>query len=145
LVFEIFCPGFGVPGIAGIILLVVGVVLTAKSMFEAIIMIIILLALIGIALVLVLHSASKGRLSRTMILSEVLDSESGYKISDDFTEYLGKEGISLTPLRPAGIAMFDGVKLDVVTEGEFIAKNKRVKVIKVTGRRIVVREINKMQ
>ena len=141
LVFEIFFPGFGAPGIAGIALLVLGVVLTAKTLPEAVILALIILALLGIAIALVFNSASKGRLSKTLILSEVLNTRSGFRGTEDYEEFLGKEGISLTPLRPAGIAEFDGVKLDVVTEGEFIPKNTRVKVVNISGRRIVVREI----
>ena len=141
LVFEIFFPGFGAPGIAGIALLVLGVVLTARTVLEAVILALIILALLGIAIALVLNSASKGRLSKTLILSEVLNTHSGFRATGDYEEFLGKEGISLTPLRPAGIAEFDGVKLDVVAEGEFIPGNTRVKVVNVSGRRIVVREV----
>lgn len=139
--FEIFHPGFGAPGIIGIALLIVGIVLTAKSVFEAIIMIIILILLLGIAAVLFYRSFSKGRLSKTLVLSEALTRESGYSGTESLDDYLGKEGNAITPLRPAGTADFDGVKLDVVTEGEFIPQNTRVKVIKVSGRRVVVRSI----
>lgn len=139
-IFEMFHPGFGAPGIMGLILLAIGVVATAKDPFEAMIMVIIILALLGIALALVLHSASKGRLSKTLILSEALDTESGFRGTDDLNEYLGKAGESITPLRPSGIAVFDGIKLDVVTEGEFIPVNTRIKIIAVSGRRVVVRK-----
>lgn len=141
LVFEIFFPGFGAPGIAGIALLALGVVLTAKTVLEAFILALIILALLGIAIALVLNSASKGRLSKTLILSEVLNTRSGFRATGDYEEFLGREGVSLTPLRPAGIAEFDGVKLDVVAEGEFIPKSTRVKVVNVSGMRIVVREV----
>jgi membrane-bound ClpP family serine protease len=49
------------------------------------------------------------------------------------------QGVATTVLRPAGTADFEGVKLDVVTEGEFIDKGARLQVIRVEGRRIVVR------
>ena len=47
--------------------------------------------------------------------------------------------MATTVLRPAGTADFEGVKLDVVTEGEFIEKGRPLEVIRVEGRRIVVR------
>ena len=45
-------------------------------------------------------------------------------------------------LRPVGRADFDGVKLDVLAEGEFVDVGKRVKVVRVEGRKIVVRQID---
>lgn len=54
---------------------------------------------------------------------------------------MDKEGVSLTILRPTGIADFNGIKLDVITEGEFIQKDKKVKIIQVQGNRIVVKEV----
>lgn len=138
---EMFNPGFGIPGITGIILLIIGVALTAKNITEAIILVIIILVLIGIAFILVLHSASRGRLSKTLVLNDALSAEKGYHGTELMDEFLGKEGQAVTPLRPAGIAVIEGTKLDVVTEGEYIQANARVKVINVSGRRIVVREV----
>ena len=42
--------------------------------------------------------------------------------------FLGKEGVTTTVLRPAGMAEFDGVKLNVVADGEYIPKDARVRV-----------------
>jgi len=55
--------------------------------------------------------------------------------------FVGKVGTALTPLRPAGTAEVAGQRLDVVTEGEFIHSGMQIKVIKVEGTRIVVKEI----
>jgi membrane-bound ClpP family serine protease len=140
-VFEMFHPGFGAPGIVGGVLLFLGIVLTAKSVFEAGIMIVVILAILGIALTFVLQSATKGRLSRILILNEEQKKEDGYTGTEDMEYFIGKEGVVMTILRPSGIADFDGVKLDVVSESEFIPKDTRVKIIKVQGRRIVVKEI----
>jgi membrane-bound ClpP family serine protease len=139
LIFEMFHPGFGAPGITGLILLIVGVVVSAQTWMERLILIVIILAILGIALTFVLRSASKGYLSRKLVLSHSSKKESGYSGTEDLEYFLGKEGLAVTVLRPAGTANFDGVKLDVVTEGEFVPKDAKIKVIKVEGRRIVVR------
>ena len=54
------------------------------------------------------------------------------------THLLGQSGKSLTPLRPAGAAMFGQERIDVVTEGKFVDANTPIKVIHVEGSRVVV-------
>jgi membrane-bound ClpP family serine protease len=139
LIFEMFHPGFGVPGAMGLLLLVVGVILSARTFTEALILVVIILALLGIALSFILHSASKGFIKRKLVLSHASKKEAGYIGTEDLEYFLGKEGVAVTVLRPSGTANFDGVKVDVVTEGDFVAKGAQIKVIKVEGRRIVVR------
>lgn len=140
-VFEMFHPGFGAPGILGSVLLLLGVITTARNLWDVIIMILIILVLLALALTLALHSATKGRLSKTLILNESLKKEFGYEGTEDLNYFLLKEGKAFTVLRPSGTGDFDGVKLDVVTQGEFIEKGDKIKVIKVEGRRIVVEKI----
>ena len=55
--------------------------------------------------------------------------------------FLGREGTTVTVLRPTGMAEFDGVKLNVVSDGEFIAQGKAIRVQSVEGNRIVVAEL----
>jgi membrane-bound ClpP family serine protease len=141
MVIEIFHPGFGIFGIFGGILLILGIVLMAKTIMEALVMFIVILALLGLMLAIAIQSASKGRLSKILILHSEQRKESGYIGTEDLNYFLDSEGEALTILRPAGTADFKGVKLDVVTEGDFISKGEKVKVIKVQGRRIVVRKI----
>lgn len=52
---------------------------------------------------------------------------------------LGKTGISLSPLRPSGIAKIDGRRLDVVAETSFIESGVKIQVVETDGSRIVVR------
>ena len=59
----------------------------------------------------------------------------------DYAEYLGKKGEARTELRPAGMVMIEGKRVDVVTGGEFIEKGKRVRVVKVEGNQVVVRAV----
>ena len=58
------------------------------------------------------------------------------------SEFLNREGIALTTLRPAGAADFDGQKLDVLADGEFIPAGSKIKVIRVEGSKIVVKKQN---
>lgn len=141
-VFEMFIPGFGAPGTIGLVLLIFGVVQTAQNVTQVLILTGAILAILAIALMVVLRSASKGRLSKTLVLSNTFKKEDGYSSVEDLKDFLGKSGTALTVLRPAGMADVGGVKLDVVTEAEFLPKGTKVKVIKVEGRRVVVRELN---
>lgn len=138
---EMFHPGFGVPGILGAIFLIAGVVLSADSVIEVLVLMGIIIALLGLALNFVLKSVTRGRLSRTLILRETQKKEDGYIGAEDLEYFVGQEGVALTVLRPSGIAEINGIKLDVVSEGEYISENTKVKIIKVEGRRIVVRVI----
>jgi membrane-bound serine protease (ClpP class) len=54
-------------------------------------------------------------------------------------QYKGVEGIALTDLRPAGMALLNDRRTDVVTRGEYLDKGTPVVVIKITGNQIVVK------
>ena len=55
------------------------------------------------------------------------------------TNGLEKSARRFSPLRPAGIAVIDGERVDVVSDGEFIDAGFPVIVTRVDGNRIVVR------
>ena len=55
--------------------------------------------------------------------------------------YLHLKGVSITDLRPAGMAEINTKRLDVVTDGEYIEANTPVVVTSVTGNRIIVQKI----
>ncbi|WP_218830449.1 NfeD family protein [Rubrivirga marina] len=52
---------------------------------------------------------------------------------------LGKTGTALTPLRPGGVADVEGARVEVETEGAFVAAGSRVRVVALDRRRILVR------
>ena len=69
-----------------------------------------------------------------------LPPETSSSVDEKIGNLLGKEGVTYTPLRPAGVAIIDGKKVDVVTPGHFIEQNVAVRVIDNSGNRVVVRE-----
>lgn len=56
------------------------------------------------------------------------------------TELVGTEGEATSPLRPSGNAVFLGEPHDVVTRGEMIPTGARIRVVEVSGNRIIVEE-----
>lgn len=54
--------------------------------------------------------------------------------------YIHMKGISVTDLRPSGMAQIDSQRLDVVTDGEYIDAGTPVVVTGVTGNRIIVQK-----
>lgn len=144
-VIEMYVPGFGVPGIAGILMLIGGVYFAHPSPLGAVIMVLVIVALLCIALSICLHSAANGRLAKSrFVLHDVATraEKTEKPENSDMNYFVGRVGETKTVLRPAGMAEFDGVKLNVVSDGEYIASGAKVTVVRVEGNRIVVRENN---
>ena len=142
MIVEMFTPGFGVAGVLGILCFVLAIVFSADSLAAALWMIILVAMLVGVLLLIFLRSATKGKISRSaIVLQDQLKSEEGYLSSDDLQFFVGKDGVALTVLRPSGMADFDGVKLDVVSDGEYLECGQKVRVVRVEGRRMVVQAI----
>ncbi|MDM8524684.1 NfeD family protein [Desulfococcaceae bacterium HSG8] len=73
-------------------------------------------------------------------LRKSLTKEDGVTSQDLYLQALiGKPGKTLTDLRPAGKAVIDGVRLDVVSAGDYIGKDNSIMVSAVSGNRIVVK------
>ncbi len=145
LVLEIFViPGFGIAGISGIAALVAGIVAVSPGWEQAVFS---LLIAIVVTVVLIAFSA-KYRKTRKLwgrlVLWGKLDKEGGYNSANiALEELLGAKGVAATILRPAGVAIIDTKRIDVVTEGEFIEEGTAVEVIAVEGVRVVVRALSK--
>ncbi len=141
LVLEVFTPGFGVAGGIGVVLLVVGIIMTARTLLEALAMFAILLVVLAVMIILVYRSAKKGKLSKKLILWHAAKREDGFSSTDDASALVGQEGVALTVLRPAGTGEFAGRRLDIVTDGDFIERGTKIKIIRTEGRRIVVEPV----
>jgi membrane-bound serine protease (ClpP class) len=55
---------------------------------------------------------------------------------------IAQKGITLSQLRPSGIAQFERERVNVVSRGEFIDENKEIIVESIEGNNIVVKEIS---
>jgi membrane-bound serine protease (ClpP class) len=79
------------------------------------------------------------------VISRVLamkKTQKGYTSAQvELKTLVGQEGVAITQLRPSGMARFNDKKVDVVSEGDVIEKDSRVKVIEVESNRVVVRAV----
>lgn len=51
----------------------------------------------------------------------------------------GKVGRAVSPLRPSGVAVFDGRRIDVLTEGLMVEPGQWVKCVEVRANKVIVR------
>lgn len=149
IVVEIFViPGFGVFGIAGIILMMVGLFLGLVSDFPLIDGEILELAVMqlagafilsGILIYILAKTLTKTKVWNKLILRDNIEAKSGYTSNKKFTHLNKKEGEALTDLRPAGTVIINDQRYDAVTQGEYIEKGNKIKVIEIEGSKIVVK------
>jgi membrane-bound ClpP family serine protease len=66
--------------------------------------------------------------------------DKGDGVSETVSALLGKDGVTVTDLRPAGIALIGGKRIDVVSKGDFILKDTEVVISATDGNRIVVKK-----
>ena len=144
LVVELFMPGFGIPGISGSILLLASIVM---AWFEygakvGLGMAVAVLALMGIMISISFKSVNSGRMARSeaFVLRDAVN-DGGKAERKQLEQLVGQEGVTLTPLRPVGAAEVGGNRLNVQADGEFIGKDTKVRVMRVSGTTIYVERI----
>ena len=138
LILEIYMPGFGIPGISGSIMLIVGVILISETLFQGLLIGLIIVALLGVAFTFTMRSAAKGKVINKKL---VLDAVATVKDEENPLDYyLGREGKTTTTLTPVGSAEIDGSRVSVMTDGEFVSAGEKVIVTRIEGKQIYVRK-----
>ncbi|HET6568351.1 MAG TPA: NfeD family protein [Rhodothermales bacterium] len=140
IVVEVYLiPGLNVIGIAGFLVVVfaVGLAFNAGGAAEGV-------ALTAGALVLgggvFFWMWRSGAWERFVLATSLRADEAGVqRESEARARYLGRSGTAITPLRPTGIVDIDGERIEVATEGEFIASGSEVRVVAMDRRRFFVR------
>ncbi len=167
IILEIFVfPGFGVPGVLGLLLLFGGLLGTfiedtpgglfpdspkaQTDMLYAVLTIVLALTTSGIGVYfLTKHFGSlpivSGLVLRDTIGKPADDSDDEFLAAlgdpDDVGVSVGDEATTVTPLRPAGRVEINGRLVDVVAEMGYIAEGRRVRVVSVGKFRIGVEEV----
>ena len=138
---ELFMPGFGLFGLLGVAAVIGSMFLASFSTAQMLISLIIAVAVAAIvAFVIFRYFGARLPMSK-LVLTEATTSEKGYVSNVTRKELIGMKGKTLTPLRPSGSALFGSERLDVVSEGSYIDRDRNVVIVETSGSRIVVREV----
>ncbi len=136
-------PGHGLAGGLGALALVAAVVLAFGVPF-------IFVAVQAIAFAIVLsplvYAVSTRMLPENAFFRRLaLTAAQGpdYVAGLDHSALVGRAGFATSYLRPAGVASFDGKRVDVLTEGDFVPAGSPVRVNRVEGSRVFVRSVGK--
>lgn len=125
---EIFIPG-GILGIFGSVAWITAAIVGVRS-FPApwnMLSVIILLFAGVFTFVIWIRYFPKSRVGKSLSLSESAET---YKAHTDTNEFpIGTLGEAISTLRPSGIARFDGKRIDVMADGEWIEAGQPVKIL----------------
>ncbi len=142
LLIEASIPGFGVPGITGILCIVLSLLLSSTNIIIGTISLFAALTISTLALIAIFKYMPRKRLLKGIILRDEQKVEKGYRTArNEKDKYKDAEGISLTFLRPTGIALLNNERVNVISNGEYIEKDTKIKVINIEGNKIIVKSI----
>lgn len=155
LIFEVFViPGFGVAGTSGLAALAISLILALQRFVipefsyqwdllgeNVLIVVGSIVGAVLSALLLAMLVKNTPLFSR-LTLTEQQEATAGYTAQESSVgeRYLNREGVAETTLRPAGKVRLDDEVLPAESEGSYIDRGTRVRVVRVDGNRLVVRE-----
>jgi membrane-bound serine protease (ClpP class) len=144
---EVFIlPGFGAAGILGIVALAAAIVLamigsspSAADVTQAFTVLGVSVAITAaVTYAWIRHLPNSGRFTGLFLRGGAHQAD-GYIAATPRHDLVGQDGIAVTDLRPAGTAQIGPERVDVVTEGEYVAQGRAVRVVRSEGYRHVVR------
>jgi membrane-bound serine protease (ClpP class) len=132
-------PGHGVPGVLGMLALFTAIVFAFGFPFGFVAVQSIAIAIVLTVLIFFVAARlfPKNAFMQRMTFTGVQGKE--YVAAPDRRSLIGQAGFATSYLRPAGYAAINGQKVDVLTEGEFVAAGTPLVVTRVEGARIFVR------
>ncbi len=150
---EIFVlPGIGIAGVTGAVLLLFGLFASLvgnvgfsfpsldemrTQLWTILLTLLLAIAFIASTIRYVMKTPFFGRL----VLTKSTDTASGYTSYENKDDLLGKEGVALTSLRISGTARIGDRRVDVVSDGQYIDKGTRIKVISTAAGQVVVTRV----
>lgn len=138
---EMVIPGFGAPGIIGSICLVGGIFLSSDSFEQGVTITAVVAILLAVMFAVVLALFHMKKIKPPIILEAEVCGEKGILNTSDLEYLVGKKGTASTDLRPAGKCNIEGVEFDVRSDGRYIAKGSKVRIVRVQGNTLIIKEV----
>ena len=144
---EVFIPSGGILGLLAAAAIVSSVVMAfkhgeAEEKATGFIFLTAVVILVPVVIILGLKIFPKTPFGRRVILKPSVESPhqrgAAGVSGQDYSNLVGMKGLTVTPLRPSGIAEIGRERLSVVAEGEMIDKDVEIVVVRIEGNNIVV-------
>ena len=140
LAIEIFIPSFGIIGIIGAILTAYSVMDSYEDNEVGIAVLVLSALAIILTVTIYVKLGFLNNLFDKFILKNDNSAKRVYSSKKDYSDLIGKTGLSKTILRPTGRVEIDGISYDVKSDSDFIAKEKEVIVTGIRDGQIIVKE-----
>lgn len=139
LLFELHVlPGHGISGLVGALLIMTSIVLAFGAWYVGVVaMAISLVVAVGIFF-LALRWLPESAFLRRLAFAGAQSVGEGYIAAKPLVGLEGAEGVAQTYLRPAGVAVINGNRYQVQTDGDFIPAQTRLRVKRVEGVKVIV-------
>ena len=134
LLLEMWLPGMEMFALAGIGALIVSAILAVMFVPNGWLIVAGQTVIVAGFLVHMYRYMQRKQLKGKLILSESLDAPKTLDVS----AFIGREGRTITALRPRGEADFNGTKVEVASHGPMIAKGTKVRVDEIQTGSIIV-------
>lgn len=139
---EVFVvPGFGVPGLVGLVSIIASVVLSFSSAKVAAYSLTVAAVLTAVLFAVLSRYFKRFRTWDRLVLRTKQDKAQGYVSTAVKQELIGQQGVTLTACRPAGTVLVGKQRLDAVSEGPYIPAHRTVQVVGRSGAQVVIREV----
>jgi len=142
---ELIVPGFGIFGVLGGLFTIGGVVarvIIGTNVIQFLAMIIMIIIVVIVAILLVVLFAKIGLLGKISIIQSKTAIPTTYdKPTKEQKKLIGKVGFAETVFKTSGKLKLDGEVYDAVSEGEYIEKGSKVKVVDIKNNAIIVKKV----
>ncbi|MCL1884035.1 MAG: hypothetical protein FWF81_09830 [Defluviitaleaceae bacterium] len=137
IVLELIMPGFDsfISGIIGILALIASAILAVIYVPGGWFFVVVNTTVLALAVFFLLAFIKRKQFHGRIILSENLSEDLP---AIDLSGLVGKEGKTMTKLRPYGEADFNGVRVEVCAKDSLIERGVRVKVIETQANKVIV-------
>jgi membrane-bound serine protease (ClpP class) len=148
-----FVAGFGVMAIPGVGLMIIGLFLslmgrtelwTLGSISDALTPLLAAMIITTILAIVMIRMLPKSSFWERVVLTTEEKASDGYRVSP-YEDFRGATGIARTDLRPSGTGEFDGRRVSVATEGNFLEKDSPITVVNIEGSYIIVRKSDEVE
>jgi membrane-bound serine protease (ClpP class) len=139
LLFELHVlPGHGISGLVGALLILVSIVLAFGAWYVGVVATALSLTLAVAVFFLLLRWLPESAFLRRLAFAGAQSTAEGYIAAKPLTDLMGARGVAQSYLRPAGVAVINGTRYQVQTDGDYIPAQTAILVKRVEGAKVFV-------